>query len=182
MGFRLSFSRRDALLLFLGFLMMHIWSTLSYHQDCIDHERVSTYATTPSTPSTLPQKETTTLSESCSNSKPFDSWASVAPYLPRTSIIAHAPGWTLFRNLYMSNGTLYILSSNRSFPEFRLMTSTGIRRENSPENIAAREPTPNTMDYLTPEEADRRWGGDVERGERTRVWSVDGNTVNDSLL
>ena len=88
----------------------------------------------------------------------------------------------LFRsNLYMSNGTLYILSSNRSFPEFRLMTSTGLPVKWTPASIEGREPTPNTMDYLTPEEALTRWGGDVEHGEKNRVWSVEGNTVSGSL-
>ncbi|KAF5375406.1 hypothetical protein D9615_007992 [Tricholomella constricta] len=94
--------------------------------------------------------------------------------LPLTSIISHAPGWTLFRNLYMSNGTLYILSSNRSFPEIRLMTSTGLPAQNTPENIAAREPTTQNMDFITPEQARDRWGA----GEKHRVLSVEGNTAS----
>lgn len=98
--------------------------------------------------------------------------------LPHTSIISHAPGWTLFRNLYMSNGTLYILSSNRSFPEIRMMTSTALEAFNTPENIASREPTAQNMDFITPEEARKRWGGDIDRGEKNRVWSVEGNTVS----
>ena len=171
-------SRRDVLLLLLGFSMIHIWSTLSDH---IDHERIWTHATTLS----IRQQVATTslLSKSCPISLDVPpSHAIVAGDLPRTSIIAHAPGWTLFRNLYMSNGTLYILSSNHSFPEFRLMTSTGLSAENTPENIASREPTRSNMYYVTPEEALTRWGGDVERGERNRVWSVEGNTVNNSLM
>ena len=167
MFMRPSFSRRDALLLLLGFSMMHLWSTLSYHQDYSDHER-------------LPAN-TTLRSKSCSTPLSSPSHANVTANLAHTSIIAHAPGWTIFRDLYMSNGTLFILSSNRSFPEFRLMTSTGLPVQWSPESVAAREPTPNTMDYLTPEEALTRWGGDVERGEKNRVWSVEGNTVSGSL-
>jgi len=96
--------------------------------------------------------------------------------LPETSIVAHAPGWTIFRNLYMSSGTLFILSTNRSFPEIRLMTSTGLTAENTPENIAAREPTSQNMDFITPEAARQRWGG----GDRNRVLSVEGNTVRRS--
>ena len=92
--------------------------------------------------------------------------------LPETSIVAHTPGWTIFRNLYMSSGALFILSTNHSFPEIRLMTSTGLIAENTPENIAAREPTSQNMDFITPEEARQRWGGD-----RNCVWSVEGNTV-----
>ena len=183
MALRLSLSRRDAILLLLGVSMAHIWSIMSYGHG---QERLWTYTTTPSVPSTKmqPQTATTTTtftskpSVTCTN-LPF-SHANVAADLPHTSVIAHAPGWTLFRDLYMSNGTLYILSSNRSFPEIRMMTSTGLPAQNTLESIALREPTPSNMDYLTPEEALARWGGDVERGEKNRVWSVDGNTVNGS--
>ncbi|KAF8891040.1 hypothetical protein BD779DRAFT_1515909 [Infundibulicybe gibba] len=97
--------------------------------------------------------------------------------LPHTSILAHAPGWTLFRNLYMSNGTLLILSDNQSFPEIRLMTSTGLPAENTPENIATREPTAYDMEFITPEAAQRLWGGSAIDGEKSRVWSVSGNTL-----
>ncbi len=92
--------------------------------------------------------------------------------LPHTSIIHHAPGWTLFRNLYMSNGTLFLLSSNRSFPEFRLMISSAIHMVNTPENAALSEPTLQHMNYITPLEARKRWGG-----TKNRVWTVEGNTV-----
>ncbi|TFY54992.1 hypothetical protein EVJ58_g8531 [Rhodofomes roseus] len=99
--------------------------------------------------------------------------------LPETTILSHAPGWTVFQNIYMSNGTLYIVSSEpaSSFPHTRMMTSTGLAAENTPENIAAREPTARDMDFLTPAEARRRWGGNSDKADRNRVWSVGGNTV-----
>jgi len=98
---------------------------------------------------------------------------------PETSLIAHAPGWTLFRHLYMSNGTFFILSSDpqSSFPEIRMMISTGLPAENSPENIAQREPTSQEMQFITPDEAQRRWGGNITHGERNRILTVEGNTV-----
>ncbi len=97
--------------------------------------------------------------------------------LPHTSIAAHAPGWTLFRDLYMSNGTLLIVSpSKEDFPEIRMMSSTGLSAENTPENIALREPTKETMDFLTPERAHQRWGSEDE--SVYRVLSVKGNTVS----
>ena len=97
--------------------------------------------------------------------------------LPHTSIAAHAPGWTLFRDLYMSNGTLLIVSpSKEEFPETRMMTSTGLSAENTPENIALREPTKETMDFLTPEQAQQRWGS--EDKSAYRILSVKGNTVS----
>jgi hypothetical protein len=104
--------------------------------------------------------------------------------LPETAIISHAPGWTVFQNLYMSEGTIYMVSSHpRSyFPNIRLITSTGLAAETTPENIASREPTAKNMDYLSPAEAKRRWGGDIEAGGRNRVWEVEGNTVSLSML
>ncbi|KIJ67844.1 hypothetical protein HYDPIDRAFT_83773 [Hydnomerulius pinastri MD-312] len=101
---------------------------------------------------------------------------SAATVLPETTIVEHVPGWTLFRDIYMANGTLLILSSSPSteFPELRMMTSTGLAAENTPDNIALREPTPWNMDFVTPEEAIQRWGKSV--GSR-RVWSVEGNTL-----
>lgn len=47
--------------------------------------------------------------------------------MPSTTILAHGDGWTLFDNLYMYNGSLIIVSDEEesSFPEFRMITSTG---------------------------------------------------------
>lgn len=101
-----------------------------------------------------------------------------APELPETSLVAHAPGWTLFKNLYMSGDTLVIVTNTPSdFPEMRLMASTPLAAENTPENIAMREPTQYSMTFLTTEEAKRQWGGDIRNGRRNRVFSVEGNTV-----
>ncbi|KAL4078327.1 hypothetical protein V8B97DRAFT_1252296 [Scleroderma yunnanense] len=95
--------------------------------------------------------------------------------LPETTIVEHVPGWTVFRDIYMSNGTLFIVSPLRSsFPETRYMTSTGLPADVTPENIAAREPTEWNMDFLTPAEAAQRWGATPE--ER-RITSVEGNTL-----
>jgi hypothetical protein len=103
--------------------------------------------------------------------------------LPETTIVEHVPGWTLFRDIYMANGTLLILSSSpSSFPDILYMTSTGLAALNTKENIALRVPTPWNMDFVTPEEAIQRWG---DRPGSRRVWSVEGNTVSstfDSVL
>ena len=108
--------------------------------------------------------------------------------LPQTELLAHAPGWTLFRNLYMSNGTIFILAdenARKTFPEIRMMTSTGLEAENTPENIAMREPTDENMRIITPEEAKARWvsvaGGRKGKVEN-RVWSVEGNTVREFYI
>ncbi|KAF8328048.1 hypothetical protein F5887DRAFT_1163906 [Amanita rubescens] len=49
-----------------------------------------------------------------------------------------------------------------------------IYAENTPENIALREPTKETMDFLTPDEAQQRWGSEDESAYR--VLSAKGNT------
>ncbi|KAG9083404.1 hypothetical protein FRC06_004551 [Ceratobasidium sp. 370] len=65
----------------------------------------------------------------------------------------------------MSNGTVYIVSDDSSvWPTRRMMTDTGITALNTPENIAAREPTEYDLDWITPKEAEERWG--------TRIWAV----------
>src|SRR4051812_30053459 len=40
------------------------------------------------------------------NSVPIE-WAQD---LPETAILSHAPGWTIYKNLYMSEGTLFVVS------------------------------------------------------------------------
>ncbi|KAI6021485.1 hypothetical protein BKA83DRAFT_4282540 [Pisolithus microcarpus] len=76
-----------------------------------------------------------------------------------TTLVEHVPGWTVFRDIYMFNGTLLIVSSSpSSFPEIRYMTSTGLAADVTPDNIAAREPTKWNMDFL-------------------KIISVEGNTL-----
>lgn len=108
--------------------------------------------------------------------------------LPQTELLAHAPGWTLFRNVYMSNGTIFIVADEngrKTFPEIRMMTSTGLEADSTPENGARREPTDENMRIISPEEAKARWvgvvGGRRGKGEN-RVWSVEGNTVREFYI
>ncbi|RDX47978.1 hypothetical protein OH76DRAFT_1353103 [Lentinus brumalis] len=101
----------------------------------------------------------------------------IAYTIPETTIVQHAPGWTVFKNLYMMNGTMFIVTSRpKSFPDIVFITSTGLPAENTPENIAARVPTSEDMAFLTPQEARDIWGGDVEKLEQNRLWAVPGNT------
>ncbi|KAG5645626.1 hypothetical protein DXG03_005617 [Asterophora parasitica] len=208
MVFRHTLTRKDALLVFMGATIMHIWSVLSSPKAVLDQsilidtqyhnvnvqppvdltvrppKHVAKVFTLVATEIEAQHETTTVVLEA---EPAYAGTGHISLYapphiglsdeLPHTSIIAHAPGWTIFRNLYMSNGTLFILSNNRSFPEIRMMTSTGLTAFNTPENIAAREPTAQNMDFITPEQARERWGGDTKRGERHRVLSVEGNTL-----
>ena len=98
--------------------------------------------------------------------------------IPETVLISHAPGWSLFRNLYMSGGTLFIVTSDpAAFPDISLLTSTGLPAENTPESIQARMPTAKDMAVITPREAHRRWGGEPLLGHKNRIFPIEGSTV-----
>ncbi|WVQ82768.1 hypothetical protein IAT38_004900 [Cryptococcus sp. DSM 104549] len=78
---------------------------------------------------------------------------------PRTEVLAHAPGWTIFDHVYLFNGTWFIVTDNPStIPLLRLMTSTGNEIWNDDESIKGREPTENDMRIIFPSEAKRLWG------------------------
>ncbi|KAF8749723.1 hypothetical protein RHS01_09861 [Rhizoctonia solani] len=78
------------------------------------------------------------------------SWPDFSSGLPHTKLLKHGAGWTVFENIYMSNGTMYIITDNPSaWPQRRMMIDTGITALNTPENIAAREPTEYDLDWIT---------------------------------
>jgi hypothetical protein len=114
-----------------------------------------------------------------------------------TRLAAHQPGWTIFENLYLSGGTLWVvtyvqyllkpaqcaaplrLTSNTihrslcsddpsDYPEMRLMTSTGLPANGDPGNEAAREPKGDELMFITPGQARKKWGD--------RVWEMEGVT------
>jgi hypothetical protein len=66
---------------------------------------------------------------------------------------------------------MYIISDDPSeWPTRRMMSSTGLTALNTPENIAAREPTQYDIDWISPKDAEERWG--------TRIWTVPDFTVS----
>ncbi|KAJ7729707.1 hypothetical protein DFH07DRAFT_849928 [Mycena maculata] len=163
---RLAFTRRDAILLLLGAAFTRLWFIFAGDDDrdrpiYIDavHTDTITITITEATATTL------TVSPAPTQADPF----------PATSLVAHAPGWTLFEDVYMSNGTLFIVSDNPSeFPEIRMMISTGLIALNEPENIAAREPTSHEMAIISTQEARSRWGANGISA--TAILPVEGNT------
>ena len=173
-----SITRRDAFLILFGAASMQVWTFL--FNLALDNPMVISTDLTPdlsTATTTAPSPTPTVSSEKNILVDPLAGPPTALSSLPHTSIAAHAPGWTLFRDLYMSNGTLLIVSpSKEDFPEIRMMSSTGLSAENTPENIALREPTKETMDFLTPERAHQRWGSEDE--SVYRVLSVKGNTVS----
>ncbi|KAF8202666.1 hypothetical protein K438DRAFT_1757988 [Mycena galopus ATCC 62051] len=189
---RPALTRRDAILILLGASIMHVFTVFFPHETTPPEILIDTvreqFPPDPPPPLEVTRyhTKTTTVTEATTttalalptagpaSSSPLD----LALQFPATSIVAHAPGWTLFRNLFMSNGTFYILGDTQSdFPEIRLMASHPLPAENNPENIAMREPTQYDMAFLPLADAHRKWGGDVRNGHQNRVLSVEGNTV-----
>lgn len=170
-----SLTRRDGVLVLTGASMVYILSSLAYYGS----PAPSLIFTNP--PPTPQEQPMGTSSSSPPSFPPSNAHLDlgVSREIPETSIISHAPGWTLFQNLYMSNGTLYIVASNRQLiPEMRMITSTGLIALNTPENIAAREPTEKEIQIIDPKDAMLRWGGNTAENERHRISSVVGNTVS----
>jgi len=100
-----------------------------------------------------------------------------ASAISHTTLVKHAPGWTIFENIYMSNGTLFIVTDERdSWPSIEYMTSTGLPALNTPESIEERMPTARDIDFITTAEAKERWA-DEEDDEFNRVFPVEGDTV-----
>jgi len=79
--------------------------------------------------------------------------------------------------LYMSNGTFYVVTDKprSEFPHLFYILSVPIPALNTPENIQARLPTDQEMDFIGTREALRRWGP-LRPGERNRIFPIEGNT------
>jgi hypothetical protein len=112
-------------------------------------------------------------------SPPASTTVDVLTTIPETELVEHAPGWTVFKNLYMSNGTFFVVSDKprSEFPKLLYILSVSIPALNTPENIQARLPTDDEMDFITTHEALERWGP-LRPGEKNRIWSIAGNTVS----
>jgi hypothetical protein len=172
-------SRRDAILILIGAATIHVlYSVLPpIHESSsiIFDTRLSSHDSIPLVPSMR------------------EPWRTLSPHNPppspspipdtdddilETELVSHAPGWTIFRNLYMAEGTLIIVTSNPDkFPDIKFMTSTGLPAFNTPESIAERMPTSRDMSIIFPEEARWRWEGDRSNSDRAQIFPILGSTV-----
>jgi hypothetical protein len=165
-------SRRDAALVLIGASCFFIFSTFASGSQQNHSIIINTHPQYPTAPTAEKNGSPAPLVA------PLD--LGLVPSFPETTVVAHAPGWTIFQNLYMSDGALLLLTSDPSkFPEHRLMTSTGLpgNLTNDPQRI----PTAREMAFVTPEEARARWGGE-SFGGRNRVRTVEGTTVRPSFF
>jgi hypothetical protein len=192
-GFRSRFrfiTRRDAILILIGAASMHLYSSYSptptgsaiifnthlSAQDPLHHIPPPVQPVEPIQPARNKGKRPPPSHDPLPTTLP--SVPNIEYEIPQTELVSHAPGWTIFRNLYMADGTLFVVTSKPdSFPDIQFITSTGLAAENSPESIAARMPTSRDMSVISPEEAYRRWGGDKATREPNRIFPIEGSTV-----
>jgi len=80
-------------------------------------------------------------------------------------------GWTILDNLYILNGTFFIVTDKPSeFPKRRMMIGSGYIVKNTPEEVAKREPTDKDMRIISIKEAGKLFGTSASR--------LDGVTVS----
>ena len=176
-------SPRDAILILVGAASMHLYSSFLPHF----HESSPSLNFKPL--HNIPRPAATALDSwhppPQRNPPPPPSQSPIPNLgheIPQTELVSHAPGWTIFRNLYMANGTLFIVTSNpESFPSIDLMTSTGLPALATPESIAERMPTDRDMALITPQEAHQRWGAQSMM-ELNNIFPVEGSTVRHPTL
>jgi hypothetical protein len=167
-------SPRDAILILIGAASIHLFSLLFPSTILFDTRFLSQDSRTNLSPALLD-----TWHPPSPPSPPPSISPNLGREMPHTELVSHAPGWTIFRNLYMANGTLFILTPNpESFPDIKFITSTGLPAVNSPESIAERMPTARDLAFISPEEAHRRWGGDHSTRELNRIFPIGGSTVS----
>lgn len=76
----------------------------------------------------------------------------------------------MFDQMYILNGTVYLVSDEpETFPARKFMTSAGIYIENSPEMVAARQPTDKDMRIISTTEARKLFGTGANRVQGVTV-------------
>ncbi|KAF9013356.1 hypothetical protein BDQ17DRAFT_1404874 [Cyathus striatus] len=79
--------------------------------------------------------------------------------VPHTKILAHVPGWTLFDNLYIHNGTVFIVTDQpQSVPALDFVFSNSKFITAGNESIKARLPTDDNIQVISTKDATRRFG------------------------
>ncbi|KAF9230729.1 hypothetical protein BU15DRAFT_91056 [Melanogaster broomeanus] len=100
------------------------------------------------------------------------SWSS--KMVPTTKIISHVPGWTIFDNLFLLNGTVFVVTDDpETVPKRQTMISTAVNIANGPAAVASRVPTDKEFRVISTDDAKALFG--------TSANLIDGTTwiVND---
>ncbi|KZV84367.1 hypothetical protein EXIGLDRAFT_753895 [Exidia glandulosa HHB12029] len=79
---------------------------------------------------------------------------------PKTQIVHHVPGWTIFERLYIINGTMLIVTDKPGdVPDRQLITSTGVQISHEEELVRARKPTDKQIRVVSVQEAEAMFAG-----------------------
>ncbi|GFZ48068.1 hypothetical protein JCM24511_05816 [Saitozyma sp. JCM 24511] len=96
-----------------------------------------------------------------------------------TSLKGHEAGWTLMDQVYVFNGSLYVVTDQRSdWPELLYMTSTGLPATSEPGNGEARRPKGHEIQFISPLEALALWGPRVYKMAGTTWLFNDGQFID----
>jgi len=95
-------------------------------------------------------------------------WGTALP--PETRIVSHSPGFTIFENLYMMNGTVFIVTTApEEVPELTYMFGSG---EDNPGYLTpAQEPTDKDMQVITPQQAKEFFGLSANKMDGNTLWT-----------
>ncbi|KIJ65844.1 hypothetical protein HYDPIDRAFT_27072 [Hydnomerulius pinastri MD-312] len=98
------------------------------------------------------------------------SWSSKR--VPTTNIVSHVPGWTIFDNLFVLNGTVYIVTDEPDkVPSLETMTSTAVKIDNGAVAVASRLPTDREIRVVSTDEARVLFGAGADLIDGT-TWLV----------
>ncbi|KAG8918794.1 hypothetical protein FRC01_001647, partial [Tulasnella sp. 417] len=93
-----------------------------------------------------------------------DPWIPSRPedLLPPTKLVSHQQGWNILENVYMANSTLYFLTDEpNKWPKLNLFTSSAHPLKWTEADKKAREPSEWDIAFISPQEANARWGSRV---------------------
>jgi hypothetical protein len=104
----------------------------------------------------------------------------------RVEVLNVLQGWTVFDNLYLFNGTLFIVTDEpQQVPDRMLITSSGVALSNGPADVASRTPTDEDMQIISSAKAAEIFGSYASRMDGTSVSQVShfsGNVINQSFF
>ena len=78
-------------------------------------------------------------------------------------LITKTLGWTVFDKLYVLNGTIFVVTSSpEAIPETKFLTSSGYDIRGGEEEVRKRLPTDKDIRIITPDDAQRLFGAQVQ--------------------
>jgi len=96
-------------------------------------------------------------------------WQSSQATVPETIVVTHAPGWTVFDQLYILKGVVYIVTDSPStIPDLSSIFSKGIYILPGPQNEPLRLPTDEDIRIISSTLAKELFGSGIQ--------TIDGNT------